>query len=286
MPREPLSLSHQDLLTQHFSTLKTDISEYTFANLYLFRKLHHYELIIDGEELLIQGISRDGLSFLMPIQPISRVLTSQIGSRLREVDMLFPIPEAWLTQFDPTIFSWTSHPDDSDYIYATETMRTYPGRQLSGKRNLVKQFLDQHEGISSIPLTTGNLPEALQVLEEWQEETNSNPTENDFYPCKEALTLLDSLGLEGRLFYVDEKPAAFLVGEPLHAGMYVLHFSKANKQIKGLYQYAYEAFAQTLPDIYRELNMEQDLGSPAVRQAKHSYMPERMVEKWRVTLKI
>lgn len=285
MPSEPLTLSHRQLLLGKLGQLKIDISEYTFANLYLFRQLHHYELVNDGEELLIKGISRDGLSFLMPTQPMNQALAAKMSSRLTEVDMLFPIPKAWLTHFDPTLFSWTSNPDDSDYIYTTEAMRTYPGRQLSGKRNLVKQFLEQHEDISSAPLTAENSTEALQILDEWQQETNSTPHDNDYYPCKEALTLLDSLGLEGRLFYAEDKPAAFLIGEPLHAGMYVLHFSKANKHIKGLYQYTYEAFAQSLPDSYHELNMEQDLGSPAVRQAKHSYMPERMAEKWRITLK-
>ncbi len=39
-------------------------------------------------------------------------------------------------------------------------------------------------------------------------------------------------------------------------------------------------FAKRIPERYRYVNREQDLGRPGIRKAKTSYRPSHMVEKW------
>jgi hypothetical protein len=43
MRSEILSIEHQDLLSPRLKAVRTALSEYTFANLYLFRKNYEYE---------------------------------------------------------------------------------------------------------------------------------------------------------------------------------------------------------------------------------------------------
>ncbi len=95
---------------------------------------------------------------------------------------------------------------------------------------------------------------------------------------------LEFLQLCGSVFYVNDEPAAYSLGEELALGrMWVTHFEKAvaRDQYKGIYQYINQAFVSTLPEKYELINREQDLGDPGLRQAKESYKPVGFVKKYR-----
>jgi hypothetical protein len=95
---------------------------------------------------------------------------------------------------------------------------------------------------------------------------------------------MEYLQLCGGVFYVDEEPAAYTLGEELAQGrVFVIHFEKAilKKEYRGIYQYVNQAFAALLPDRYELINREQDLGDPGLRQAKESYRPVDFVPKYR-----
>jgi hypothetical protein len=106
----------------------------------------------------------------------------------------------------------------------------------------------------------------------------------DYAAAREALENMEYLQLCGGIFYVDDEPAAFTLGEELARGrMFVIHFEKAilKKEYRGVYQYVNQAFAALLPDKYELINREQDLGDPGLRQAKESYRPAGFVPKYR-----
>jgi hypothetical protein len=276
-----IDLSHRVFLTEKFQALKLDIAEYSFANIYLFRATHNYQLL---NELFIKGKRRNGTSFLMPIFPIGTSSLEEMHKWLAEADCLFPIPEQWLTHFDPNVFDFITTEDESDYLLELQRMRTYAGRHLSGKRNLVKQLFE-HYRVETAPLTPEKVSDASIVLNMWQENQALDIAQNDFLPCKEALSLLDLLQLTGLIFYVDEQPVGFILGEVSPSGHFLVHFVKGNKSIKGLYQYFYQALANAIPSTCSYLNLEQDLGIAQVRQAKRSYKPDRIIPKWQVQFK-
>lgn len=278
-----IDLSHQILLSDLFKKLELPISEYSFSNLYLFRDIHQYQLFFQ-HELFIKGVMRDGSSFLMPTFPLPQSISlERMREWLQEVDFLFPIPEEWLPSFDSKLFNRTYSEEDSDYLFSIEKMRDYPGRDLSGKRNLVKQLLTQHQ-IEVKNLETSDISSALEILQEWEDEHESSLEKTDYASCKEALELIGTLQLDGLMCYVDGKAKGFLIGETL-AHTYVIHFLKADRSIKGLYQYLYQALAQSLGSHYKFINLEQDLGNSQMRQSKHSYQPDQMLHKWRISLK-
>jgi hypothetical protein len=106
----------------------------------------------------------------------------------------------------------------------------------------------------------------------------------DYAAAREALENMGYLQLCGGIFYVDDEPVAYTLGEELAQGrMFVVHFEKAilKKEYHGIYQYVNQAFAALLPDKYELVNREQDLGDPGLRQAKQSYQPVGFVPKYR-----
>jgi hypothetical protein len=283
MQREPLELRHKDLLFERLRKITSPLSEYSFANLYLFRQVHQYEVILD-DHVFIRGLSYDGYRYVMPTEPLDRMGTACLKDLLQEADFLFPIPEDWLAKLPADEFEYSFQDGDADYVYTVEKMVTLAGRKLHKKRNLLKQFVEgyQHE---ARPLTDDRIADARIILDEWLRELGADPGGTDYDPCREALDRYDELVLCGGITYADGEPAGFVLGEEVNDDTYVLHFAKARTKFKGVYQHLFNSFAKVLPPKYRYLNLEQDLDQENLRVFKSSYAPDRLVRKARVRVK-
>jgi hypothetical protein len=283
MQTEKLSLKHKDLLHQRLRTITVPLSEYTFPNLYLFRKSHDYEVILD-KEVFIRGRSYDGHTFLMSTADVRTLDIAYLKELMRDVDFLFPIPEEWLPAFSRDEFEITFAEGDADYLYTVLKMSTFAGRRLHKKRNLLKQFVEAHAH-DARPLTNDLLNDARFILNEWLAMTKMNADETDYGACSEALDRYEELILCGGIYYADREPAGFVLGEELNEETFVLHFAKARTKFKGVYQYMFNNFARILPPKYKYLNLEQDLDKENLRIFKSSYVPDRLLKKARIRLR-
>jgi hypothetical protein len=283
MKREKLSLEHKDLLFERLRSITVPLSEYTFPNLYLFRGNHDYE-VIEDREIFITGTSYDGHSYLMTTVDVRSLDIGYLKDMMRAVDFLFPVPEDWLTAFDPNEFEISFVEGDADYMYTVDKMSTYKGRNLHKKRNLLKQFLDMYTH-EALPLTNDRLDQARFVLNDWVATSQMKADDTDFGPCGEALERYEELVLCGGIYYAGGEPAGFVLGEELNEETFVLHFAKARTKFKGVYQYMFNTFAKILPPKYRYLNLEQDLDKENLRVFKSSYAPDVLLRKARVRLK-
>lgn len=273
MKTELLNLSHQSLLKPLLRSCETNLSEYSFPNLYLFRHVDHFEVGM-VPEIMIKGVGHDGSIHLMPtsFQGFERLL--QAPELLEGCDFIFPIPEKWLPSVDTAHWHVSFKEEDSDYLYDCLVMSRYSGRHLSKKRNLVKQFTRSYTAVEK-SLDAKTRGEAIDFLGQIE-------SKSDTEPCKEGLERLEELGLEGMAFFVEGRPVGFILGEALPQETFVVHFAKADVSYKGLYQYMMQAFAKKLAGRFRLLNLEEDLGIPSLHQSKHSYHPLQMTPKYRV----
>ena len=284
MKIEKLGIEHKNLLVRLLKNIAQPLSEYTFPNLYLFRQNHDYEVIFD-QEIFIRGRSYEGHTYLMPTTDLREIKPAYLREMMRTAEYLFPIPEAWLSIFDPDEFEITFSDGDADYVYTVEKMSTYKGRNLHNKRNLLKQFVEGYSHDAK-PLTNGRIDEARFILNDWMAASEVNPADTDFAPCLEALARLDELALCGGIYYADNEPAGFVLGEELNDETFALHFAKARIKFKGVYQYMFNNFAKILPPKYKYLNLEQDLDQVNLRAFKSSYLPDAMVRKARIKLRV
>lgn len=281
---EPLGLQHKDLLAERLKAADAGLSEYTFANLYLFRHSHHFSVVDDGETIFVRGMTYDGRSYLMPTADIRAIDASVLRRHLSSVDFLFPIPDTWLASLSSQHFTIEHRDGDMDYVYTVDKMSSYGGRRLHKKRNLLKQFLE-HYRHQALPLTNERLEDARFILDDWQASSQTPADETDYAAAQEALQLYDELGLCGGIYYADDEPAGYVIGEEINDETFVLHFAKARARFKGIYQYMFNVFAKILPLKYRYLNLEQDLERENLRVFKSSYVPDAMLRKARVSLK-
>ena len=289
MKRTSLNYEHLTAVVQRLDAIGMHISEFSFPNLYLFRNTHEYELLETEHGFFVSGLSYDKKKYLMPLvnpEMAEEGCFDELKDLLRSADwdFIFPVPEEWLDCFDEDEFRRSYSPDDSDYLFFTEKFKTYPGKKMHKKKNLLNQFLKSYDTLL-VPITDDVIDDARGILEIWQHTTPQEIAASDYHQCMEALELHGQLGLTGALAYADGKPAGFLLGEALNEETFTIHFAKADIGFKGIYQFLFSRFAADFCPDYKFMNLEQDMGNEGLRKTKVSYRPDLMAHKYRITLK-
>jgi len=277
----PISLEMRDDLHPSLNMIEDGISEFTFSNLYLFRRTYGYRLSrIPGKTLVIEG-SRDGKSFFsLPCALPDRATLDEL---MAGHDYLKNLPESIVSANRCCLERWgyaaAEDRNNFDYLYERTDLAELSGKAYHKKRNLVNAFLNSYS-YEQKPLSKDNVADAVLVLDTWRE---AKGFDGDYAASREALDLFGELGLRGCVYYVDGSPAGWCLGESLAKGkMFAVHFEKGIEDYKGIYQFINQAFAQSLPPSIKHINREQDLGDEGLRQAKMTYRPSGFVTKYRV----
>lgn len=261
-----------------FQQLPEGISEFTFANLYLFRKNHNYRVSRLKNGLVILLGEDDGKPFFM--SPFGLPEPDELSMLFDKYQSLKCIAES---QIEPLIalgYQVSEDRDNFDYLYNRQDLAKLTGRKFSKKRNLIKAFLNNFD-YEGKPLLEEHIPDALNVLEQWRSERDSP---GDYDAARQALEKCEVLQLCGGIYYTEGKPIAYSLGEELMRGKsFVIHFEKAISGYKGLWQFINQAFASILPESYETINREQDLGKKGLRSAKMSYKPIGFIKKYRAS---
>jgi hypothetical protein len=275
-----MALEQRPALDGRFRALPDGMSELTFANLYLFRRVHQYRVSqLDGDLFVIAGRDTEPF-FILPfgLPPGDRL--AELFERHHIIKCATASQAEQLAGMGYRV--WEDH-DNCDYLYRREDLTSLSGRKLHRKKNLVNVFL-RNNACTAKPLLTEYAGDAIKVLDAWRRQQD---TPGDYDAAREAIELMDPLQLCGGIFYVDDQPVAYSLGEEVAQGrMWVTHFEKAvtEERYKGIYQYVNQAFVSVLPEKYELINREQDLGDPGLRQAKESYRPAGFVAKYRAAL--
>jgi hypothetical protein len=273
-----ITLALRPFLHPRFQALGHGISEFTFANIYLFRKAHAYRisLLADGELPVLHGKDGNTPFFMLPFGLPD---TATLDLLFREHGHMKCASAEQKTVLGNLGYRVVEDRDNFDYLYLRKDLAELSGRRFHKKRNLVKAFAEKHN-YEGRPLLEEYLGDALQILEEWRQ---AHDTSGDYAAAREGLEKSWDLQLCGGIYYVENHPVAYTLGEELAGGTsFVIHFEKAVSGYKGLFQFINQAFAAILPEKYETINREQDLGDDGLRRAKHSYKPSGFVEKYRI----
>jgi hypothetical protein len=277
----PISLAMKQDMYPALNLLKEGISEFSFSNLYLFRHVYDYKVsrIVDTG-LIISGTKEGKRFFYFPCSfPEMAVFDKLMESH----DYMKNLSESQVTQYRIELEGrgyevWEDR-DNFDYLYRRQDLAELSGKEYHKKRNLVNGFINSFECIQR-PLTSHRIGDAMRVLEEWRA---SKGFDGDYVSAKEGLELYSQLGMRGAVYYIQDEPVGWCLGEPMAKGsMFAVHFEKACDRYKGIYQFMNQAFAQSLQKYFKLVNREQDLGNDGLRQAKMTYRPSGFVKKYRV----
>ncbi|MGP8152769.1 MAG: DUF2156 domain-containing protein [Smithella sp.] len=281
---ETVDLKHRDCLTNRFHQMNIQISDYTFANVYLFRNISNYEFMTMDCGLFVSGKNKQKQRYIMPLNDPNGYDIQTFNDILSKQVFFFPIPQEWLSFFPEDKFVISCDDSDSDYIYLTENMASFKGRQYIRHRNHLHQFLSSYTPEGEL-ISANNSKDAMSVLREWQNNSKSAPDKTDFEQCSEALQIFSGLALQGTIYYIDSKPAGFIIGEALNTDTFCLHFAKATTKFHGIYEFMFNDTAKRMQSQYKYLNFEEDMGDKNLRRTKSSYGPELLLKKYRISIR-
>lgn len=245
-------------------------SEYSLANLYLYRARHSYRLV-DGELPHLVGRTYDGATHVLPLCPLDE---DAAGHLLDGLDCIYPLEENEARRLSASgRFRLDQRPEDGDYIYDTRKLAMLEGAKA--KRAQAAAFARLEPRLVSFDAKA-----AHAILAEWLVGAARGPDHADAHECAEAIDCREALGLSGVVVCLAAEPVAFLLAGPARGDERIVHFAKGRRSLAGAYPWMFSRYAQMAGT--RLLNFEQDLGNAGLMQAKRALGPVAKAAKYRL----
>lgn len=285
--KRPLALDDKPLLDEIFLKLQPRVSEFTFANLYLFRSVHAYRLTMVGDALVVMGKGYAGDEYFLP--PLTGDIATALSVLLNDGLTLYgadvPFVERYFQGGNVAI---AEDRDNFDYLHLRSEMAELPGNRFHKKKNRINYFTRRHAYRVEL-YADSHRDGALQLLDEWyriRSEADSGSRLPETEATREALAMAGQLGLTGVVVLVEERVRAFILGERLNNDTSVCHFEKADPFLNGLTQLVDREFNRLLFADCTFVNREQDLGAPNLRNSKLTYHPVELIKKFKVRARL
>lgn len=284
-----LDKEDKELFESYYSKRKIEISDHTFTNYYIWRKLDRTQLTIIDGYLCPMVIGPDKKPhFMMPlgggdIKKAVKTCLAHTGSVVR-VDGRFKELLG-----EEKGFEAAEDRNQFDYIYLSKDLAELKGRRYDAKRNHINAFLKKSD-FTYEAMGARHIEECLQLNEIWCKKKRSESEEFPNLECeaeavKEALLNKEFLGLTGGILTVNGRIIAFTLGQKLTEDTAVVHIEKSDPSIRGAAQLMNREFVRNEWDGCVYINREQDMGHPGLRKAKMSYHPAELRKKYNILLK-
>ncbi|MDR0858956.1 MAG: phosphatidylglycerol lysyltransferase domain-containing protein, partial [Oscillospiraceae bacterium] len=290
MDFEPIALPHLQAVREAAGREKTRNSDFGFINLWAWRASYKYDASFNSGSMLVRFVDSDGgYTFSYPLgaenDEHARELIERAGAK--RFAALNPRQLEAVNGFYPGRVTSEPQTDLFDYVYDIGKLADVSGKKLHNKRTHVRRFEENNPGYNFELVTKDNIGECILAYGIWisgEDDEAFDTIPGESHAFEQAVLKYHELNLLGGLLRVDGSVAAFSIGEILSGDTFVTHFEKAVPELNGAYQVINRDFARLVREEYpavRYINREDDMGLPGLRQAKRSYYPEIMEEKWR-----
>jgi uncharacterized protein len=293
---EPIKLEQPGKLADFLKKYPQPLTGYTLATLAAWQNYFHYSWFFAGPETLLLSCILEPDRRRHLLQPIGE-FPAQIAQSLLERISILPYPvkiigisENFLKQNSEFSRSFTAREDRSvsNYLYSAELLSQLPGRKYAKKRNLLAQASGLYRW-SAEPLNGTMTNSCFEVLNSIMEEEHplvEGMLARELTALDYTLRHFDELRQEGLLISVNGRPVAFSVYEAIDLSTAAIHFERALRSYKGLYQVInWETAKVVAAKGFQFINREEDLGDPGLRDAKLSYHPTQIIPAYELIFK-
>lgn len=180
-------------------------------------------------------------------------------------------------------FIYERTPDNDDYIYDKDMLKTLSGKKMQKRRNHYNAFIKEHPDYVYRDLDmTEDFDTILNCLNKWEGEKGSL-SESMTSEVRGIMALLSSKNLiDFRMggIFIHKQMEAFIIASRLNHSTIQIHVEKANKEIRGLYPAILKEFLEHHFLEEKYVNREEDMGLENLRQAKQALHPIKMIYKY------
>ncbi|MHC6180438.1 DUF2156 domain-containing protein [Clostridium sp. JNZ X4-2] len=289
---KPITIDDKIIFDKYLNHYNFDTCEYSFTNLIIWRKGCDIKYTIYNNALIIKKRDFKGnYHFMQPIGYTEKNLKSIIEELLRykgKHPMVYLFKDAEekflndLKEIYGDNISVKADIDNFDYIYTTEKLITLSGKKLHSKKNHYNYFTKTYD-YEIKDFSEPNVKSDIEnAAENWYKGKNNGDKylEYELDGTREIINNMKLLNLEAMAVYVEDRIAAFTIGEQINDHMGIIHIEKGASSIRGIYTFVNKTFVENYLSAVKYINREQDLGIPGLRKAKKSYHPVKMAEKY------
>jgi hypothetical protein len=291
-----LELDDRDLFKKYLGDYNFNTYEYSFLNLYLWRKYCNVEYTLLHDVLIVKKTEEGkGTIFMQPIG-YTRDNLKDIVMELMEykkknknMKVLFSdVEEPFLEELRNLFGEDVQYYQDVknfDYIYETEKLIKLNGDKLRKRKSQYNQFVNNYEyrveDISSHKV----INDCLRFAEDWFNNQPKNyQLECELEGINDIIHNLDILNGLGMAVYVNDVIAGFTIGEIVNKNMAIIHIEKGDTIYNGIYAFINRTFAELYLKNVKYINREEDIGIPGLRRAKLAYDPIKLEKKYMVDI--
>ena len=178
--------------------------------------------------------------------------------------------------------------DHWDYLYDVNELIELKGNRFHKKKNLLTQFVKKYD-YRFEPFGPKMIEPAMAMQADWCNWRDCESSEVLSAENRSVLKVLTNWkrlsGLTGGALIVEDIIVAYTIAEKLTEDSIVVHYEKGCPDYKGVYQAINQMFLASLPETFKVVNREQDLGEKGLRKAKLSYNPSEFLKKYRIAVK-
>ncbi|MCX7857819.1 MAG: phosphatidylglycerol lysyltransferase domain-containing protein [Deltaproteobacteria bacterium] len=284
-------LQDRERIAEILISYRPTTSEWTFTNLFMWRKSYGLKwsllenvlfIISERNETEIYGFQPIGCESKYDVITLLEWLKEekkQVIPRIERVDKRFISLASEIRGI--SISPMREH---FDYVYLREDLVQLRGKRYRAQRNHISKALRSYPFEFQI-LNNEHIKGCLEVHKKWCEIKECDQNESllaELRAVNEVFTFYDILNLIGGVITLWGQVVAFTFGEMLNDETMVVHVEKADPRFPYLYSLINQKFCEVCAKNAIYINREQDLGIPGLRNAKMSYHPNHMEEKYLV----
>ncbi len=277
----------KDRYTQYYQQTPVHYAKYSFFGLWAW--LHVYPLEIAYTDHLCWLKSSGNFPGIFGPSGNWDAITDweKELSHFKTGDVIYEVPAGFKEKLSgDSRFRFTLERDQSEYVYAVKDLVSLKGKAFAHKRNRVRAFLDGYEW-DYYDMRPEFFDEVLDFQERWRVHRDESMTEDEAaslydedIAIRNALDKWDEFNFSGGIIKIDGKIIAYTIAEELDDKNIDVRFEKAFGEYAGSYQAINYMFMKQCGYKYEWANREEDMGEPGLREAKMSYNPSKMLEKF------
>jgi hypothetical protein len=284
----PLQLSDYSSLSGFLERHPQPLTGYTFSALAAWQPFFRYAWAFAEPEVLLISCIIDpdpNRHLLQPLGSPSAALKGRIVDQVGQLNYalkMIGVSDIFLKENPDLLRSFSAREDRavSNYVYSTTSLAELPGRKYAKKRNLLAQASNLY--VWSVRELTGAFtPLCSAVLNSIEEEEHprmEGMLQRELTALERTLNHFDEFNQKGVVILVDERPVAFSIYEAISPTTVAIHFERALRSYKGLYQVInWETAKVIATQGFEFINREEDVGDQGLRDAKLSYHPVEII---------
>ncbi|MCL2877743.1 MAG: phosphatidylglycerol lysyltransferase domain-containing protein [Acidobacteria bacterium] len=287
---------NQETVSSFLSEHPQQLCGYTHATLEAWKAFVSYDQGLSAPETMLiayRPVLEAPPILLQPVGVFSSDFQNRIFSEAEILDYplkIFGVNSRFLERHPEFVarFSVRDERNYANYIYRAEDLAKLHGRKYSKKRNHISQARSQYSW-EVYPLAEDMADKCFSVLESIRNEENpviEGMSERELWALETTLRNFRRLRQQGLLITVDGRPVAFSIFEATNSTTATIHFERALRSYKGLYQVINQETARVIEaQGFEFINREEDVGDAGLRAAKLSYHPFELITAWELTFR-